>query len=133
MTRRLLAAEVESIVRGEHGNPHDFLGHHGGLVRVWRPGAASVTVGRAKAEKIHDAGLFEARLAESVTDYEIEVRYPDGTVSTVTGIDSGPFAGGCGIALDSAGNIFFSAREQARCQPPKPIAETFSPVLPSCR
>ena len=52
MTRRLLAAEVESIVRGEHGNPHDFLGHHGGLVRVWRPGAASVTVGRAKAEKI---------------------------------------------------------------------------------
>ena len=52
MTRRLLAAEVESIVRGEHGNPHDFLGHHGGLVRVWRPGAASVAVGRAKAEKM---------------------------------------------------------------------------------
>ena len=33
MTRRLLASEVTSIVNGDHGNPHAFLGHHGGIVR----------------------------------------------------------------------------------------------------
>src|SRR5260370_42487738 len=81
MTRRLLAAEVEAIVRGEHGNPHDFLGHHGGIVRVWRPGAESVRGTGAKADKIHDAGLFEARVPETVTPYEVEGKYPDGTVT----------------------------------------------------
>jgi 1,4-alpha-glucan branching enzyme len=83
MTRRLLAAEVEAIVRGEHGNPHDFLGHHGGLVRVWRPGAASVRVGRTAADRIHDAGLFEARVTETAAAYDVEVSYPDGTVITI--------------------------------------------------
>src|SRR3954470_7029069 len=83
MTRRLLAAEVEAIVKGEHGNPHDFLGHHGGIVRVWRPGAASVRVAKTKAERIHDAGLFEARVPDTVTDYEVEVTYPDGMAITI--------------------------------------------------
>src|SRR4051794_10311692 len=82
MTRRLLAAEVEAIVSGGHTNPHDFLGHHGGLVRVWRPGAKSVRVAGTKAEQIHDAGLFEARVAETATDYDVEVTYTDGTVIT---------------------------------------------------
>ncbi|MEY2433810.1 MAG: 1,4-alpha-glucan branching enzyme [Acidimicrobiaceae bacterium] len=83
MTRRLLAAEVEAIVKGEHRNPHDFLGHHGGIVRVWRPGASSVVVAGVKAKKVHEAGLFEARVPESLGAYEIEVHYPDGTVLTV--------------------------------------------------
>ena len=83
MTRRLLAAEVEAIVRGEHGNPHDFLGHHGGLVRVWRPGADSAQVKGTKAERIHDAGLFEARIADDVIAYDVVVHYPDGTALTI--------------------------------------------------
>jgi 1,4-alpha-glucan branching enzyme len=83
MTRKLLAAEVEAIVKGEHRNPHDFLGHHGGIVRVWRPGAASVVVAGVKAEKVHDAGLFEARVPETVSEYEIEAHYPDGNVITL--------------------------------------------------
>src|SRR5690349_11252781 len=83
MTRRLLAAEVESIVKGEHRNPHDFLGHHGGIVRVWRPGATSVAVDGTAAEKVHDAGLFEARLPESVAEYRIDVQYSDGNVITI--------------------------------------------------
>jgi 1,4-alpha-glucan branching enzyme len=83
MTRRLLAAEVDAIVKGEHRNPHDFLGHHGGIVRVWRPGASSVVVAGVKAERVHEAGLFEARVAEAVTEYEVEVHYPDGTVITI--------------------------------------------------
>jgi 1,4-alpha-glucan branching enzyme len=80
MTRRLLAVEVEAVVKGEHRNPHDFLGHHGGIVRVWRPGAEAVTVAGGKADKVHDAGLFEARVADTVNEYEVEARYPDGTV-----------------------------------------------------
>ena len=83
MTRRLLAVEVDAIVKGEHRNPHDFLGHHGGIVRVWRPGASSVVVAGVKTEKVHDAGLFEARVADTIAEYEIEVRYPDGTAITV--------------------------------------------------
>jgi 1,4-alpha-glucan branching enzyme len=83
MTRRLLAAEVDAIVKGEHRNPHGFLGHHGGIVRVWRPGADSVVVAEAKAERVHDAGLFEARVPESVGAYDVVVRYPDGTEITI--------------------------------------------------
>jgi 1,4-alpha-glucan branching enzyme len=83
MTRRLLAAEIEAIVKGEHQNPHGFLGHHGGIVRVWRPGASTVVVAGSKAERVHDAGLFEARVAESVVDYEVEVTYPDGVTVTI--------------------------------------------------
>jgi 1,4-alpha-glucan branching enzyme len=83
MTRRLLAAEIEAIVSGEHRNPHDFLGHHGGLVRIWRPEAASVSVAGVRAERVHDAGLFEARVPDSVAAYDVEVRYPDGTEITI--------------------------------------------------
>src|SRR3954464_10755270 len=82
MTRPLLAAEVEAIVKGEHGNPHDFLGHHGGIIRVWRPGAASVPVAGVKAERVHDAGLFEARVPDTVSEYDVGVGSPDGPVIT---------------------------------------------------
>ncbi len=80
MTRRLLASEVAAIVNGEHPNPHAFLGHHGALVRVWRPGASAVVVGRYNAEVIHPVGLFEARVSEDLSTYKVEVRYPDGTI-----------------------------------------------------
>ena len=83
MTRRLLAAEIEAIVHGEHRNPHGFLGHHGNLVRVWRPDAAAVVIGAVKAEKVHDAGLFEARVAEDVLEYKVDIEYRDGTKLTI--------------------------------------------------
>ncbi|MEY2588295.1 MAG: 1,4-alpha-glucan branching enzyme [Acidimicrobiaceae bacterium] len=80
VTRRSLTGEVRAIVRGEHTNPHAFLGHHGGLVRVWRPGAKSVSIGGVEGELVDPAGLFEVKLPESVVAYEIEATYPDGTV-----------------------------------------------------
>lgn len=83
MTRRLLASEVSAIVNGEHRNPHDFLGHHGGIVRIWRPGASAVTVAGSNAEQVHEAGLFEARVPEDVVEYDVEVRYADGTVIAI--------------------------------------------------
>src|SRR4051812_7276075 len=83
MTRRLLAAEVEAIVKGEHRNPHGFLGHHGGIVRVWRPGAASVTVAGVAADRVHDAGLYEARVPESMGPYGAVVGSADGPETTL--------------------------------------------------
>ena len=80
MTRRPLLAEVGSIVDGTHTNPHAFLGHHAGLVRVWRPGATKVRVDGSNAVQVHPAGLFEARVPEQTGAYQIEVTYSDGTV-----------------------------------------------------
>jgi 1,4-alpha-glucan branching enzyme len=91
-TRKLHAADIQAIVAGEHGNPHEFLGHHEGVVRVWRPGAARVRVDGVDATTLHDAGLFEARLAnvtngpdetDERTAYMVEVTYGDGSVLTL--------------------------------------------------
>ena len=38
-----------------------------------------MTVGRFNAEALHPAGLFEARIADGVGAYKVDVRYPDGT------------------------------------------------------
>ncbi|MGI8664296.1 MAG: 1,4-alpha-glucan branching protein GlgB [Acidimicrobiales bacterium] len=78
MTRRALAVEVQSVLNGTHTNPHGFLGHHGRIARVWRPGASSVVVAGIKATTIDDAGLFEAKVADDVVAYTVEVAYPDG-------------------------------------------------------
>ncbi len=78
VTPRPLAAEVKAVVDGTHTNPHAFLGHHGRIVRVWRPGASSVIVAGEKAAKVDDAGLFEAKVGEGVGAYTVEVEYPDG-------------------------------------------------------
>ncbi|MEO7554969.1 MAG: 1,4-alpha-glucan branching protein GlgB [Acidimicrobiales bacterium] len=78
MTRRALASEVQAIVEGTHTNPHAFLGHHGRIVRVWRPGAASVLVGDVEAELIDPAGLFEAKVPETLGAYLVQVEYANG-------------------------------------------------------
>jgi 1,4-alpha-glucan branching enzyme len=83
MSRRLLAAEVAAVINGEHTDPHSFLGRHGSLVRVWRPDAESVSVGRVRAERIHAAGLFEAQLPDGANGEKVTVTYPDGVTITV--------------------------------------------------
>jgi 1,4-alpha-glucan branching enzyme len=81
----IATAELERLVRGEHHDPHSLLGLHrerdDWLVRAWRPEALAVRVlsgGRrvAELERIHDAGLFEARLRVDPGDYELEIDYP---------------------------------------------------------
>ena len=69
MTRRSLTGEVQAIVRGEHTNPHGFLGHHGGLVRVWRPGATSVSIQGVEGDLVEPAGLFEVKVPDDVSAY----------------------------------------------------------------
>src|SRR5688572_2963229 len=69
--------DVQRLLRGEHANPHGFLGVHDGRVRVWRPDAATATiVGGAQLEQVHPAGLFEGKAPSS--DYRIEAHYADG-------------------------------------------------------
>ncbi|MGQ0617150.1 MAG: 1,4-alpha-glucan branching protein GlgB [Acidimicrobiia bacterium] len=71
---------MRTIVDGVHGNPHAYLGRHGDVVRVLRPGAAAVRVGGARGERLDEVGLFEAAVPPGLpADYTIEVTYPDGT------------------------------------------------------
>jgi 1,4-alpha-glucan branching enzyme len=77
--------QVGLIVRGHHGNPHQFLGRHGRTVRAWRPDAVAMRllVGPGPGvpmTRVHDAGLFEGELAEeaAATAYRFEVDYADG-------------------------------------------------------
>src|SRR5215212_8224033 len=67
-----VAVEVLRLVAGEHGDPHHVLGAHsdgGGrvVVRAYRPDAEAITVvcddgTRIPTKRIHDAGVFEARI-----------------------------------------------------------------------
>jgi 1,4-alpha-glucan branching enzyme len=79
-------AELESLARREHGQPHAVLGAHavedGVAVRVFRPGAASVAIKPAKGksvtlEQIHPAGIFEGVLPEAKLPlrYKVKVDY----------------------------------------------------------
>src|SRR5512144_599902 len=92
-----VAMEIERVVAGQHHDPHSVLGAHaepGGadgdsvIVRGYRPEAASMfaLVGdqRIRMRRVHGAGVFEARVAaDQVSDYRLEVGYPDGLVVTL--------------------------------------------------
>jgi 1,4-alpha-glucan branching enzyme len=82
------AAEVERLVRREHGDPHSLLGAHenadGVVVRALRPGAAGVTVAPADGEpvtleEVHPAGVFEGLVDNATLPlvYELVVDYGD--------------------------------------------------------
>jgi 1,4-alpha-glucan branching enzyme len=75
--------EVQALALGQHTNPHGFLGRHGNVVRVWRPGASSVRVGPVPAEQADPAGLFVAPMPEGGGAYQLTVGYPDGTELTM--------------------------------------------------
>ena len=88
-----LADERALLVRGEHPDPHRFLGahpaRHGVRVRVWRPGADAVVVhagGEAVAlRRSAPEGIFEGTVAGASLPlrYELEVRYPDDNTFTL--------------------------------------------------
>ena len=82
-------AELDSIARREHGQPHNVLGAHptdgGVVVRVFRPSATSVSVKPAKGKavpltEIHPAGIFEGEIsgARLPLRYRLKVDYGPG-------------------------------------------------------
>jgi len=83
------SAERELLARGEHPDPHRFLGAHptrGGMrIRAWRPDASAVLVRVPQRpplalRRTHPDGLFEGTVPDVAAPlrYELEVRYPDG-------------------------------------------------------
>jgi len=97
--------DIERIVRGVHSDPFAVLGPHwveqGGkkslLIRVFRPGAAEVTVlldekaEAHRAERVHPDGVFEARIptsgagkpqSEAIAPnrYRVQFRFSDGNI-----------------------------------------------------
>jgi 1,4-alpha-glucan branching enzyme len=93
--------ELARLVAGEHPDPHRLLGMHEGQVRALWPGAeglALVLAGgkRKEMERLHDAGVFAARLDGAAarpggtragvsgqeSPYLVEARFRDGTTQT---------------------------------------------------
>jgi len=76
-----LPAALLAVVEGNHANPHEVLGRHGDVIRVWQPGAVAVLVDDVDAKQLHPAGLFEAECGaiEPGTPYTFVVTRPDGS------------------------------------------------------
>jgi 1,4-alpha-glucan branching enzyme len=78
VTTKTLSAALLAVVEGNHANPHEVLGRHGDVVRLWQPGAASVRVDGVEAEQLHPAGLFEAKASGPGASTFVVTR-PDGS------------------------------------------------------
>ena len=67
-----MTTEFDALVNGQHNNPFAILGlqrtRHGRVVRTLQPGAKSVDLVDRKGntlaamQRLHDGGLFEARM-----------------------------------------------------------------------
>ena len=79
MARRTLPVELRAIVEGTHTSPHDVLGRHGDVVRIWAPGAAGAEVDGVAAEVLHPAGLFEAPAPAGEGGYGVTLGRDDGS------------------------------------------------------
>ena len=79
-----LSPEAYAVIEGRHSDPFHYLGPHvegdAALVRVFLPDAEGVAIvddqGRqSDLARIHDAGLFEGRLANGSRRYRVRARY----------------------------------------------------------
>ncbi|HET8672806.1 MAG TPA: 1,4-alpha-glucan branching protein GlgB [Thermoleophilaceae bacterium] len=91
----MTTAELDSIVRREHSNPHGILGAHpadgGVVIRAYRPAACAITAqvddgaAELELEEIHPGGVFEGFVsgAEPGLRYRLEVDYGDAGAFTI--------------------------------------------------
>jgi len=79
-----LTPEAYAVIEGRHSDPFRYLGPHVEvgvpLVRVFLPDAEDVAIvddegHTSDLQRIHDAGLFEGRLANGTRRYRVRVRY----------------------------------------------------------
>ena len=78
-----LDSQYQSIARGRHGDPFAILGPHAArknwVLRSWQPQAQSVEVIDRNNEviatmrRVHDDGLFEARMPLPIADYRLRL------------------------------------------------------------
>lgn len=71
-----LEEQIESLIHGEHHDPHSLLGLHDGQVRLYRPGAREIFLefrGQVvPAVQIHPKGLFSIDVGEAThRDYRL--------------------------------------------------------------
>ena len=83
----------DALAGARHSDPFSILGPHvqpGALViRAFQPSAERIDVvhaaGATEMTRVHEAGVFEARLAgqREILDYRLRVTYPDGDAATI--------------------------------------------------
>ncbi|MDQ1375593.1 MAG: 1,4-alpha-glucan branching enzyme [Actinomycetota bacterium] len=86
MSAAAAKAAVTDLVQGRHGDPHQLLGQHEGVVRAYRPDATEMEVvlddgTTVPMQRAHSGGVFEADVAKGAT-YRLRARYADGEVVT---------------------------------------------------
>ena len=63
-------ADAEAVAAGRHGDPFAVLGPHGGIIRTFQPQASRVwavgPAGEAELTRVHDDGLFAAKVGEAL-------------------------------------------------------------------
>ncbi|MFC0711320.1 1,4-alpha-glucan branching protein GlgB [Azorhizophilus paspali] len=112
-------ADIDALVRGEHGDPFAILGPHdnGTLVRVYLPNALAVELlARDSGEKLADMrasrvpGLFVCRLAKARA-YLLRIRWASGEQLSEDPYSFGPLLGETDLYLFAEGNH----RDLGRC------------------
>ncbi len=78
------------ILFGEHWDPHSFLGIHTvsdkeKAIRLYRPGAKELFLevkgSIVPANKVHDAGVFEYSVPDSITHYDYRIYHQNGLLA----------------------------------------------------
>lgn len=105
--------ELALLVEGRHHDPHHFLGLHGQVIRLWRPGAEKIYLevkGEiVEAEKVGADGLFEYTVKEPITGADYRIYHQSGLLAsdpyaqlpTVGEMDAFLFNKGCHYNLYS--------------------------------
>nr|MDQ3304438.1 1,4-alpha-glucan branching enzyme [Actinomycetota bacterium] len=80
-----LAADLDLLVGGQHGDPHRVLGFHDDRIWALRPDAVAVralVAGGAslEMEQVHPGGVWAVRAGDAPSDYRLEAHYPSGPV-----------------------------------------------------
>lgn len=105
--------ELALLVEGRHHDPHHFLGLHGQVIRLWRPGAEKIYLevkGEiVEAEKVGADSLFEYTVKEPITGADYRIYHQSGLLApdpyaqlpTVGEMDAFLFNKGCHYNLYS--------------------------------
>ncbi|SJZ62762.1 1,4-alpha-glucan branching enzyme [Lysobacter spongiicola DSM 21749] len=103
---------VQALARASHGDPFSVLGpHHIGdtrVVRVWAPGAESVSVvarGTGETHSLESAEIEPALFGGPIGDgtYELGIKWPGGIQRTCDPYSFGPLLGDLDLHLISEG------------------------------
>ena len=109
---RMEEANVQALVRAEHGNPFAFLGAHEKegriVVRTWQPGALEVELLDSAGQSLgfmreQVPGIFVAELNER-QDYRLRINWSGGVHETEDPYAFGPQLGELDIHLFAEGN-----------------------------